>query len=94
MAPALQIAANAGYGSLPVEKVQEVMCGEDNANKWYGFDAKENRYGNMREFGIIDPVKVCRVALENAVSVASMILSTNCVISVVPENQKGENCKC
>lgn len=94
LAPALQIAANAGYGSLPVEKVQERMHGEEITDQWYGFDAKENRYGNMREFGIIDPVKVCRVALENAVSVASMTLSTNCVISVVPEKPKGENCKC
>lgn len=95
LAPASQIAINAGYGSLPVEKVQEIMHGKEIADKWYGFDAKENRYGNMREFGIIDPVKVCRVALENAVSVASMILSTNCVISVVPEKtEKDKNCNC
>jgi chaperonin GroEL len=46
-----------------------------------GYDVKKNRTGNMYSFGIIDPLKVTKNALRNAVSVATTILQTNCVIS-------------
>ena len=47
----------------------------------YGYDVKEARVGNMIEMGIIDPLKVTKSALENAVSVATTIMSTNCIIT-------------
>ena len=49
----------------------------------YGFDAKNDDYVNMYEAGIIDPTKVVRVALENAASVAGMLLTTECVITEI-----------
>ena len=53
--------------------------------KDFGYDAKTEKYVNMLEAGIIDPKKVTRVALENAASVAGMILTTECVLSEIKE---------
>ena len=75
--PLRQIVANAGgEGSVVVAKVAE-GTGD------YGFDAKNDDYVNMYEAGIIDPTKVVRVALENADSVAGMLLTTECVITEI-----------
>ncbi|HQC07718.1 MAG TPA: chaperonin GroEL [Kaistella chaponensis] len=75
--PLRQIVANAGgEGSVIVAKVAE-GTGD------FGFDAKNDEYVQMYEAGIIDPTKVVRVALENAASVAGMLLTTECVITEV-----------
>ena len=75
--PLRQIVANAGgEGSVIVAKVSE-GTGD------FGFNAKTDEYVNMYEAGIIDPTKVVRVALENAASVAGMLLTTECVITEV-----------
>lgn len=72
--PLYQIATNSGVnGEIVVEKVKE-------KNKNVGYDALNDKYVNMKEAGIIDPTKVTRTALENAVSIASMILTTESVI--------------
>ena len=73
--PLRQIVANAGgEGSVVVNKVKE---GEGN----FGYNARDDRYEDMFEAGIIDPTKVSRVALENAASIASMFLTTECVLA-------------
>ncbi len=79
--PMRQIVENAGIeGSVVVNKVKE---GKDD----FGFNARTETYENMLSTGVIDPVKVSRVALENAASIAGMLLTTECVIS----NHKEEN---
>ncbi|UBB89365.1 chaperonin GroEL [Candidatus Kaistella beijingensis] len=76
--PLRQIVANAGgEGSVIVAKVEE-------GSGDFGFNAKTDEYVNMYEAGIIDPTKVVRVALENAASVAGMLLTTECVITEIP----------
>ena len=77
--PLRQIVANAGNeGSVVVAKVKD---GKDD----FGYNAKKEIYENMFEAGIIDPTKVTRVALENAASVAGMLLTTECVLADIPE---------
>lgn len=77
--PLRQIAENAGLeGSVIINKVRE---GKGD----FGFNARTEEYVNMFEAGVIDPTKVARVALENAASVAGMFLTTECVISELPE---------
>ena len=72
--PLRQICKNAGVeGAVVVKKVRE---GEGN----FGYNAKNDTYGDLREVGVVDPAKVTRVALENAASVAGMFLTTECVI--------------
>ena len=78
-APIMQIAANAGLeGAVILDKVY----GSEEAS--YGFDAAAEQYGNMIQLGIIDPTKVCRSALENASSVASMVLTTESLVTDIP----------
>ena len=78
-APIMQIAANAGLeGAVILDKVY----GSSVAS--YGFDAAAEQYGNMIQLGIIDPTKVCRSALENASSVASMVLTTESLVTDIP----------
>ncbi len=73
--PAYLIASNAGYaGQDVVDKL--VGLGPDE-----GFDALQGRYGNMLEMGIIDPLRVCRSALQNGASVAGLLLTTNTLIA-------------
>ena len=73
--PLRQIVKNAGgEGSVVVNKVRE-------GNGTFGYNAREDRYEDMLESGIIDPTKVSRVALENAASIASMFLTTECVLA-------------
>ncbi len=82
-APLRTIVANAGLeGSVIVQKVRE---GKGD----YGFNARENQYEPMLAAGIIDPTKVTRMALENAASIAGMLLTTECVVSDEPEEDKG-----
>ena len=77
--PLRQIVANAGMeGSVIVNKVRE---GKND----FGFNAKTLEFENMMKAGIIDPAKVVRVALQHAASVAGMLLTTECVISDIPE---------
>ena len=72
--PLRQIVENAGLeGSVVVEKVRQ---GEGD----FGYNAREDKYENLKASGIIDPAKVTRVALENAASIAGMFLTTECVI--------------
>ena len=80
-APLRQIAANAGLeGSVIIDKI---MSGSD-AN--YGFDAQKEVYGDMIKAGIVDPTMVTRSALENAASVASMVLTTESLVADEPED--------
>ena len=55
--------------------------------KGQGYDAQTDEYGDMVAKGIIDPAKVTRSAIENAVSIAAMVLTTNCLVTDRPENQ-------
>ena len=80
--PIRQIAANAGAESSII--VQNVRDGKDD----YGFDARHDKYVNMFDAGIIDPAKVARVAVENAASIAGMVLTTEAAITEVPEEEK------
>ena len=79
-APIMQIASNAGLeGAVILNNV----ANSDNQN--YGFDAANGQYGDMLAMGIVDPTKVCRSALENAASVASMVLTTESLVADIPE---------
>ncbi len=80
--PLRQIAANAGVeGSIVVQKVKE---GKGD----FGYNARTEQYENLLKAGVIDPTKVSRVALENAASIASMLLTTECVIVDKPKEEK------
>ena len=77
--PLRQIVENAGReASVIVNEVREAKAN-------FGYDAEHNKMGDMFELGIIDPVKVTRVALENAVSVASLLLTTEAAVGELPE---------
>jgi chaperonin GroEL len=82
-APLRTIVANSGKeGSVVIQKVKE-------GTGAYGYNAKDNTYEDLLEAGIIDPKKVTRLALENAASIAGMLLTTECVIADEPEEDKG-----
>ena len=75
-----QIVANAGgEGSVVIQKVKEGKAD-------FGYNARTDVYENLLAAGVIDPTKVTRVALENAASIASMLLTTECVISDIKED--------
>ena len=77
--PMRRIAENAGQeGSVVVDMVKKL----DPSN---GYDASHDDYGNMVEKGIIDPLKVTRAGLENAVSVAAMVLTTESLVTEIPD---------
>lgn len=77
--PLRQICQNAGIeGSIVVQKVKEGKAD-------FGYNARKDQYENMIAAGVIDPTKVSRVALENAASIASMLLTTECVLADEPE---------
>ncbi|HNQ11573.1 MAG TPA: chaperonin GroEL [Bacteroidia bacterium] len=79
--PLRQIVSNAGIeGSIVVQKVRE---GKDD----FGYNARTGKYENMLSAGVIDPTKVTRVALENAASIAGMLLTTECVLSDIKEDK-------
>ena len=80
--PLRQIVSNAGgEGSVVVQKVKE-------GKKDFGYNARADKYENLLKSGVIDPAKVSRVALENAASIASMLLTTECVITDIPEKEE------
>jgi chaperonin GroEL len=79
--PLRQIVANAGMeGSIIVQKVRE---GKED----YGYNARSDKYENLYSAGVIDPTKVTRVALENASSIAGMLLTTECVLADIKEDK-------
>jgi chaperonin GroEL len=81
--PLYWIAQNAGKDAgLIVDTV------EKNADKQYGYDAMTDSYGNMIKKGIVDPVKVTRLALQNAVSIGTMILTTEALVTDIPEKKE------
>jgi chaperonin GroEL len=83
VAPLRQIAENAGaHGEVVVEKVRELGGN-------IGYDAQNDKYVDMIEAGIVDPAKVTRSALENAASIASMLLTTEAAIVDLPEEKSG-----
>jgi chaperonin GroEL len=77
--PLLQILENAGKDGY------EVMSSENAGDLNYGYDVKNECYGDMYKMGIIDPLKVTKNALKNAVSVATTILSTNAIVTIARE---------
>ncbi|MCC9168313.1 chaperonin GroEL [Pontibacter harenae] len=82
-APLRTIISNAGgEGSVVVQAVREGKAD-------YGYNARDDKYENMFAAGIIDPTKVTRLALENAASIAGLLLTTECVVSEDPEEEKG-----
>ena len=84
-APAKQIAENAGLdGSVIANKIIE----NDNPN--YGFDAQKEQYGDMINFGIVDPAKVTRIALEGASSISGLLITSECVIT----EKADDKCSC
>ncbi|MGD0124460.1 MAG: chaperonin GroEL [Terriglobia bacterium] len=81
--PLRLIVQNAGEeGAVVCEKVRA------NSNPHYGFDAQAETYGDLVEAGVIDPTKVTRTALQNAASIASLMLSTEALISEIPEKEE------
>ena len=85
--PMRRIAENAGMdGSVVVENVRQAQ--KRQKSKTIGYDVMSNEYGDMVKGGVIDPAKVTRGALENAASIASMILTTEALITDIPEKEK------
>jgi chaperonin GroEL len=85
--PIRQLAANAGLdGSVIIDGVRRAQAEKKSPNQ--GYDIITNKYVDMFEAGIIDPVKVARSALENAGSIAAMILTTEALITDIPEKEK------
>jgi len=80
--PARQIANNAGYeGSVVVENLKAESGS-------FGFNAETERYEDLMRAGIIDPTKVVRLGLQNAASIAGLLLTTNCVVTEKPKKKK------
>ncbi|MCC6038112.1 MAG: chaperonin GroEL [Armatimonadetes bacterium] len=90
--PLRQIAENAGWeGSVVVEKVKQFEPKKVNGDiHFIGFDALREEFVDMVERGIVDPVKVVRSALENAASIAAMLLTTEAVVAEKPEEEKAK----
>ncbi|MBI2879113.1 MAG: chaperonin GroEL, partial [Candidatus Rokubacteria bacterium] len=81
--PIRQIVENSGLeGSVVVEKVKSAQVAS------YGFDAESMEYVDMMQAGIIDPTKVERIALQNAASIASLLLTTEALVTDIPEEEK------
>lgn len=88
-APTHQIAENAGVnGAVVVAEIRRRQA--ELGNPHVGYDALREEYGDLLAWGVIDPAKVTRAALENAVSVAGMILSTDAIVAAVPEGSAPE----
>ena len=82
--PLKAIADNAGQdGPVVVNRVRQMKKNE-------GYDADRDVYGDMLEAGIVDPAKVVRTALQNAVSVASLLLTTSCLVTEIPKKDDGK----
>ncbi len=86
-APIRRLAMNAGQdGAVIIENVRRLA--KEQGNKHLGYNVITEEYGDMLKAGVIDPLKVVRGALENAASIAAMILTTECLITDVPEKDK------
>ncbi|MDR2077682.1 MAG: chaperonin GroEL [Rickettsiales bacterium] len=84
--PTRQIVENSGIeGSVVINKIME------NNSMSFGYDAQKESYGDMIKFGIVDPTKVTRIALEGAASIASLLLATECAVVELKED-RGCNC--
>ena len=79
--PLRQIVANAG--GEPSVVVNKVLEGNGN----FGYNAGNDSYGDMLEMGVIDPAKVTRFALQNAASIAGLMLTTECMVADIPEDK-------
>ena len=82
--PLRQIVSNAG--AEPAVVVQRVVDGEGS----FGYNAATGEYGDLVAMGVLDPRKVTRTALQNAASIASLILTTDCMIAQMPDKTKEE----
>ena len=83
LAPIKQIAENAGLdGSIVAQKVIE------SKEKNFGYDALRKEYGDMIKFGVLVPTKVERIALQNGASIASLLLTTDAIVSEIPEKKE------
>ena len=86
-APIRKLAQNAGQdGAVIIENVRRLA--KEQNNKHIGYNVITGEYADMLKAGVIDPLKVVRGALENAASIAAMILTTECLITDVPEKEK------
>jgi chaperonin GroEL len=86
-APIRRLAENAGQdGAVIIENVRRLS--KEQNNKHLGYNVITEEYGDMLKAGVIDPLKVVRGALENAASIAAMILTTECLVTDVPEKEK------
>ena len=85
-APLLQILSNAGIELEEGKDKEQLIYGEDGR----GIDAKSGKWGKMIDMGIVDPAKVTKNALRNAVSVATTILSTNAIVTLARTYESGE----
>ncbi len=80
--PLRQIARNAGVeGSIVVQKVKEGKAG-------FGYNAAKDKYEDLIKAGVIDPTKVCRIAMQNAASVASLMITTECLVAELPKKEE------
>jgi len=86
-APFSKILTNAGYSQ---EEIFRLMIESSNEKTWVGYNLVDEEFGDMKEYGIIDPAKVTRNALENAMSVAGTILLTECTVVDKPEDKKAD----
>lgn len=84
--PFRSILSNAGYTEPSIKGMTAKILGT--GDEWYGYNPRSAKYENMFDSGIIDPLKVTRLALENAASVAGTMLITECVISNIPDKEK------
>ncbi len=84
--PLRQITENAGLdGAVVAEKVRS----SDDVN--FGFNARSGEYGDLLEQGVVDPTKVTRSALQNAASIATLLLTTDCVVAELPKDKKDDD---
>ena len=82
-APIEQILENAGEN---VKEIRDEVCQCNEVAQNYGYDVKNKKFGDMYKMGIIDPTKVTKNALKNAVSVATTILTTNAIVTMKRKN--------
>lgn len=83
--PLRQIAENAGKeGAIILQEVERL-------SENFGYDAREDKFVDMISMGILDPMKVARCALENALSIASMLLSTEAIVAEAPQDEKAQS---
>ena len=88
--PFYQILYNAGYDEAKIEGIRETL-NQKSRDKWYGYNSRAEDFANMFKEGIIDPTKVTRLALENAVSVAGTLLITEAVVSIQEDETEKED---